>query len=403
MQHENQNKKKPFIRMQKTHLYIKDWLEIHPYTRQQATDSYFVELANRLYRACTIKEIPESVQKKVCLYTAAYLEDVISGLGLWQAFTKKHQELYGTPLPFYTFRPDYIKDEVNEEDIRFILWNTLQKAPYPHPYLNPMDAGIEETARLFFRLLDEAYETAPANDSLQDYFSGFADREEANRKLEWLFGHTYLTEPSVQEYIAQVTETDRFIIPCGPLALFLHEWIDLLAGEDAERWEEVKGLYPAQPELSDEMKERNRHTYQLFTQGTGGASIAYLKGYAELHRFLTQVLQWPDDSNHTLPQMKEHKDFIMMANPDKGILLAKDICACISDPLNPMYDAETASREAFSLLTTPTLCPPDLMEYVIRNHYLPDAQFPGFGEKELVQRNADFIARHTLLYYYRGD
>ena len=187
-----------------------------------------------------------------------------------------------------------------------------------------------------------------------------------------------------------------------PPCLFLHEWIDLLTNGETECWEEIEGLYPAIPEISDEMKERNHHTYQLFTQGTNGARIVYLEGYKELHRFLTQVLQWPDDSNHTLPQMKEHKDFIMMVNSEKGILLAKDICKYISDPLNPMYDAATAAQEAFSLLTIPTKCPPDLMEYVINNHYIPDAQFPEFGE-ELVQKNADFIARHSLLYYYRGD
>ena len=76
-----------------------------------------------------------------------------------------------------------------------------------------------------------------------------------------------------------------------------------------------------------------------------GARIVYLKSYKELHSFLTQVLQWPDDSNHTLPQMKEHKDFIMMVHSEKGILLAKDICKYISDPLNPMYDAATAAQE----------------------------------------------------------
>ena len=350
--------------MQTIKLYIKDWLAIHPYIQQQATDRYFVDLANRLYSTCTIREIPESIKKKLCLYTAAYFEDVISGLGLWQAFIKKHLELYDTSLPFYTIRPDYIKDEINEEDIRFIIWNTLEKAPYKHPYINPMDRNIEETSHSFFRILDEEY---------------------------------------VQEYIAQVTETDKFIIPCGPLALFLHEWIDLLTNGETECWEEIEGLYPAIPEISDEMKERNHHTYQLFTQGTNGARIVYLEGYKELHRFLTQVLQWPDDSNHTLPQMKEHKDFIMMVNSEKGILLAKDICKYISDPLNPMYDAATAAQEAFSLLTIPTKCPPDLMEYVINNHYIPDAQFPEFGERELVQKNADFIARNSLLYYYRGD
>ena len=207
----------------------------------------------------------------------------------------------------------------------------------------------------------------------------------------------------MQEYISQVTETDKFIIPCGPLALFLHEWIDLLAHGATGCWEEIEGLYPAIPEIPDERKERNLHTFQLFTQGTNGARIVYLEGYKELHRFLTQILQWPDDPNHTLPQMKDHQDFIMMVNPEKGILLAKDLCRCISDPLNPMYDAATAAQEAFSLLTVPTKCPPDLMEYLINNHYIPDAQIPGSGEKELVQKNADFIARHSLLYYYRGD
>lgn len=74
--------------MQTIKLYIKDWLAIHPYIQQQATDRYFVDLANRLYSTCTIRKIPESIKKKLCLYTAAYFEDVISGLGLWQAFIK---------------------------------------------------------------------------------------------------------------------------------------------------------------------------------------------------------------------------------------------------------------------------------------------------------------------------
>ena len=179
--------------MQTIKLYIKDWLAIHPYIQQQATDRYFVDLANRLYSTCTIREIPESIKKKLCLYTAAYFEDVISGLGLWQAFIKKHLELYDTSLPFYTIRPDYIKDEINEEDIRFIIWNTLEKAPYKHLYINPMDRNIEETAHLFFRILDEEYETAPANATLQEFFMDFKGKEDANHKLRWLFGHTYLT------------------------------------------------------------------------------------------------------------------------------------------------------------------------------------------------------------------
>lgn len=391
------------MNMQTAKLYIKDWLAIHPYTHQSATDKYFIDLSNRLYNICPLNDIPSALKKKLCLYSAAYLEDIISGLGLWEAFTTRHKELYGTTLPFYPLSPENLNEEIKEEDLRFILWNTLAKAPDKHPYLNPLAPAIKDTARLFFQVLDEEYETAPANEALSGYFHHFEDQAEADGKLKWLFGHTYLTEPSVQEYIAQVTKEDQYIVPCGPLALFLHEWIDLLTNDRANNWRQVKGLYPPPPHLSEELKEKNRNTYQLFTQGTRGASIVYLEGYESLRRFLTTTLQWPDDENHTLPQMKAHRNFILMANPEKGILLANDVCECISDPLNPMYDPEVACREAFSLLTVPTKCPPDLREYLLANHYLPDAQFPTWGERELVQKNADFLARHTLLYYYRGD
>lgn len=391
------------MRMQSVDIYIKDWLAIHPYTRQQGSDHFFVTLAQRLYRQHTLPSVPATVRKKACLYLAAYLEDLVSGLGLWQTFTQAHQALYDTLLPFYPLTDAYVPGEVNEADIRFLLWNTWQKALHEHPYINPLDAEIASAAQTFLPLLEEAYETAPENEALQAFFVTVEQETEARQKLRWLFGHTYLTEPSVQEYIAQVTESDQFIIPCGPLALFLHEWIERLAGAEAARWQCVPELYPATPALPEERKARNHQTYRLFTQGTNGAPVVYLQGYPELRRFLTQVLQWPDDDNHTLPQLKPHRNFVMMAHPEKGVLLAKDICECIHDPLNPLYNPAEATRHAFQLLTQPTLCPPDLMDYLIAHHYLPDAQLPLVGEKELVQRNADFIARHTLLYYYRGD
>lgn len=51
--------------MQTIKLYIKDWLAIHPYIQQQATDRYFVDLANRLYSTCTIRKIPRIHKKEI--------------------------------------------------------------------------------------------------------------------------------------------------------------------------------------------------------------------------------------------------------------------------------------------------------------------------------------------------
>ena len=332
---------------------------------------------------------------------AAYVEDVVSGLGLWRCFTKEHTALYGKPLPFRKVSADWLSDEVNEEDVAFLIWNTWQKATFSHGFVSPLHPDIIRQAAAFLPLVERAYEEAPENEALAGFWDTFATKEEAERKLTWLFGHTYLTEPSMQPYIAHVAPHDRFIVPTGPLALFLHEWTDRLAA-DPSRWKEVEGLYTSEPEVPERVKEQNRRNYELFTAHTQGREVAYLPDYEALRGFLTGVLQWPDDDNHTLPQFRAHRNFVLLVNREKGILLAKDVAACIADPDNPLYRPEEARRKAFLLLTEEMLCPPDLLHRCIANGWLPDASLSGEADS-WVQENADFIARHTLLYYYRGD
>lgn len=388
--------------MNKRSIYANDWMALHPYQAAQPSDAFYVDLSNHLFDVCEMPQLPEVFRKKACLYIAAYLEDIVSGLGLWKAFTQEQKQLYGTTLPFYETGDNYYPDEVNMEDICFLLWNTWEKALYKHSYIHPMEEAIRTTAQRMLPILEEAYETTPENDFLQGYFDSFKDEADGLKKLNWLFGHTYLTEPSTQAYIEQVTPKDRFIIPVGPHALFLHEWIERLAA-DGSVWKTLKELYPPTPTIPASQLQKNKEIYQLFTAGTGGSDIVYLDGYDNLRAFLTGVLKWQDDDNHTLPHMKAHRNFILMVNEEKGILLAKDICECIAAPGNSLYSQETASKYAFRLLTEPTVCPPDLLYRCIREKWLPDACIPGKESTDIVQKHADFIARHALLYYYRGD
>lgn len=388
--------------MHKKTIYPKEWMNLHPYTSVQPSDSYYVSLSNKLSEVCHLPSVPETFCRKACLYVAAYLEDLVSGLGLWKAFTNEQQRLYGSQLPFYLPDGNYLEGEVNLEDICFILWNTCQKALYPHSYIHPFWESIQQTAKAMLPIMEEAYETAPENDLLNDFFKDFRDETEAQKKLNWLFGHTYLTEPSIQEFIDRVTPSDRFIIPIGPHALFLYEWIQRLS-LDSEKWKEIKGLFVKEPVIPENQKEKNHELYRKFMAGNGNHDIAYLNGYSELRRFLVEILGWADDDNHTLPQMKEFRNFILMVNEEKGILLAKDVCEFIASPQNPMYQPEAARHGSFRMLTEPTLCPPDLLYRCIKEGWLPDAEIPGIGDKELVAHNTDFIARHALLYYYRGD
>jgi hypothetical protein len=156
----------------------------------------------------------------------------------------------------------------------------------------------------------------PENEFLNHYFDHPGTAVEADRKLTWLFGHSYLTEPSMLPYIEQIAPNDRFIVPVGPLALFLHEWISLLTTSDA--WKQINGLFTGNPEIPQEIQDKNREIYRNFIEGTNGKRIVYLNGYTELRRFLVNVLKWQDDDNHTLPQMKEYKNFILMTEPAKG-------------------------------------------------------------------------------------
>ena len=103
--------------------------------------------------------------------------------------------------------------------------------------------------------------------------------------------------------------------------------------------------------MPERVKEQNRRNYELFTAHRQGREVAYLPDYEALRGFLTGVLQWPDDDNHTLPQFRAHRDFVLLVNREKGILLAKDVAACIADPDNPLYRPEEARRKAFRLLS----------------------------------------------------
>lgn len=393
--------------MNRQKIYPKEWLTIHPYTATDGIDLYYTELANRLYGECRTAGIDDHTLRKVCLYVAAYLEDTVSEGGLWRAFTEENRRLYGRTLPFYTTGDDYMAGEVNGEDVRFIVWNTLclhaREEKGHGAYVNPMEERVRSIAGEIYAILAEEYETAPENGRMRGVFNGYRDAGDAERKLTWLAAHTYLTEPSMSPYVDRMSPQDKYIMPTGPHALFLHEWIDLLRGGDGGEWRNVEGLYFTQPQPDEGTREQCRRMYEKFIAGTEERTVHYIDGYEGLREFLTKTMGWPDDDDHTLPQLRAHRDFVLMAEPEKGMLIARDVCRYIADPENPLYNKEEAATGAFRMLTVPMACPPDLLTRCIKEGWLPDAAFPGGEGRETVQENLDFIARHALLYYYRGD
>lgn len=157
----------------KNKIYPKDWLSFHPYKQTDEVDLYYTKLANRLYECLvffTVDGFEDIDIQRIAIHLAAWFEDVISQTGIWQAFTAKCKEMHGAYLPFYPIdEEEYYPDEINLEDVRFLLWHNLQSLRGKKSIVNPENPGIEGAALRVYDLLSDEYETAPENERLQDF------------------------------------------------------------------------------------------------------------------------------------------------------------------------------------------------------------------------------------------
>ena len=103
------------------------WLDAHGRAKVVNTDEWYLDFANQLLPLVAEsyiyggKEMEED-QKQVALTCALYLEDCVADGGNWRQFIHWHQANYGRCLPFYTLTDEYLPDEINREDVVFLLW-----------------------------------------------------------------------------------------------------------------------------------------------------------------------------------------------------------------------------------------------------------------------------------------
>jgi len=262
-------------------------------------------------------------------------------------------------------------------------------------------------------VLEKAYDESPLPEDYRLVHELEIHAEEDSDALlrlgNWLFMHCYLMIPAYALSLSEMAsgfdlsgeeglmgfqermEQSMAEDPTGPLALYLKEWLYLV----------VEGKMPPSRRVDDAAREQHKY-YKAFTAHTGGDVIRFFGSYEELNGFFIDALGWEAGEEH-LPQVKGAHDYILMVDPVKGMLLAKDIARCIKSPSNPYYDKEYARGHTMSLLTERGVCPGDLLRYVCTNGWLPDAAFPNTDDTATVARDWDFIARCFLQQYYRGD
>lgn len=387
------------------------------FERDQLTDRYYLDRANDLINIVNERDLlprwPSQVVGRAILGLIGYLQDIVADCGVWRTFTDICRKFYGRPLPFFAAGEDYIDYELNREDVRFLTWYGLALNYDEMRTVSPMAPEILEAADIFFEELDKIYDDAPIPECWTMARGLELNNQEEMKQVysfgSWLFMYCYLMSPAysmtllsimsepemaktkeptvIEERIEQSMAED----PTGPLALYLGEWLTAIIGDKL-------------PEASaaDDGKKEDHPLWEKFTKATEGERIAFFDSYAKLNEFFVKALGWAEGEEH-LPQMKKERDFVLLADQKKGMLLAKNICRCIKYPTNPYYDQAYAREHAMDLLTVRGVCPGDLLHFLKEHSALPDARFADSDDAALVADNFDFIARCYLQLYYRGD
>ena len=384
------------------------------YPDEMPTDRFYFNLAKRLIEEAgktdAVRRWHSSVIDRAALCLVGYYQDMIADAGLWHGFIDECRRLYSTPVPFFTVGEDYVDYELNREDVGFLVWYAI--AMYSDDRcIYPFDAGIVELADRWFGILEENYDEAPVPEGFHlahelDVYDP-EDQEMLLRLGNWLYLHSWLLMPAFaytsSELISnlhaegksdvQIAEALQGVVgshPTGPLALFIGEWVHLT----------VRHRLP-----SSTQKAENKEAHPSFKKlmdDTGGVPVKFISGYDHFNNYLIEVLGWQPGVSH-LQQLSQCRDFVVMSNPDKGLLVATDICRCIKAPSNPYYDEDYARDNAIRLLTERGICPHDLLSFICEQGWLVDARFPHSDDTVITRKYHDFIARCYLQLYYRGD
>lgn len=390
------------------------------YPAQSASDAEYLNVANTLLAVAVRIGVPDRISEellqRMALTVVCYYQDIVADSGIWRSFVDQCQDLYGHRVPFYDCGDDYVLYELNEVDIRFLIWYVWAMCSDDR-LISPDNEDIRKISEAWFEVLESVYDDV--SDPEEYHFAREieltgedADPDRIYRFGTWLFMHCYLMTPAYSLTLSQILEdpevrsgSDGYKAlqgrleqsmmqdPVGPLALYIKEWIYLI----------IEGRMPQHQQRPENVGQTVEHPYYSpFLKATGGSRIKFIGSYDELNRFFIDVLGWDADEDH-LPQMKTERNFVLLVDKTKGMLLAKNIDECINHPENPFYDKEYARKHSIELLTTRGCCPADLLAYLYEHGCMTDASFDGSDDTDLVLRNHDFIARCYLQQYYRGD
>lgn len=177
---------------------------MHPGFLSAASDRYYENLVNRIYKSLyelqILVELPDKalICDFVSKTAAGYLEDKASDFGVWNAFVTLHERRYGKPLPFYDIpEGQYEMDTIHVEDVRFMVWMAFNMiANRNNVFLSPRTPANKIMADTVYRILYEEWEKAPEAIRITNYLQkslAASDWLTQREVASWLSLNCYLT------------------------------------------------------------------------------------------------------------------------------------------------------------------------------------------------------------------
>lgn len=324
---------------------MQQWTRSNGRSRVLPSDKWYLDFSESLLPLIEASPLfsgeSRDVQTDAALRCGMYFQDAIAQTGGWKEFTAAYRKLYGTYLPFYPLTEAYVADEINREDIAFLLWSLRAKPETEketYTLFEPYDSELLALSQRIYEQMDARFEEAPISEKASS--------------PSWVMPMETLAEASTP--LPESTPATR-LSPNAAKCLAYNQ----------------------------------------------GKPLLYFADYAELRRFFVHTLEWEDKPSSLLLDLKEEKEFVIYANA-KGMLLAPGVAAYFREAHNPMYDSRRAAEEGYRLFCQPGACPFDLLKYGMAKGILPDVALPFPKGKETLHTYWDFIARYYLNEYYEG-
>lgn len=256
---------------------------VNPWGLKCASDTYYQKLTRRLREVMERLTLPptltEGGQERIAQSCSVYLMDVVSGLGVWKAVREAMQMRYGRKLPFYDAEADadYFDDEVNEQDVCFLVWNALSSLYRTRgDWFYPLDPWILALGRELYKVLHEEYEKAPEASRLLQRIDATLRKGnfyECRPLARWLaMDVPYTSVPGFFEWVYERASdwAEHTGLPMDKM---------LYAAEADEIW--TQELYPLGIRPQDLLARMARdHGHEATAENLSGLKVRHLAPYA---------------------------------------------------------------------------------------------------------------------------